>query len=267
MVLDYRERKPVNKNRPKSKPVGLFVIAFGLVAVCSFALGALTDRFLLSPRSLKVENAQAPPSVAPKNGPQEQPSSTAKDSVTAKQGAAPALQEPSLTFYETLPKGGKIILGSGMNPKTPKVLTASPAKTATEALPKNDQVLPRQTEAVMVQKADKPAISVSSPEKSAAADNAERPKAAGETAKEVSAKKTAVSKGKFSVQVASAKERKEADAIKSGLQEKGFAAYVVESVVPGKGTWYRVRVGKQMDQSSAAKLAKQLGKAAIIIPE
>lgn len=263
MVLDYRERKPVNKNRPKSKPVGLFVIAFGLVAVCSFALGVLTDRFLLSPRSLKVDNAQAPPPVAPKNGPQE----TTKDSVTANQGAAPALQEPSLTFYETLPKGGKIILGSGMNPKTPTVQSVSPAKTATEALPKNDQVLPRQAEAVMVQKADKPAIPVSSPEKSAAADNAERPKAAGETAKDVSAKKSAVSKGKFSVQVASARERKEADAIKSGFQEKGFAAYVVESVVPGKGTWYRVRVGKQMDQPSAAKLAKQLGKATIIIPE
>lgn len=263
MVLDYRERKPVNKNRPKSKPVGLFVIAFGLVAACSFALGVLTDRFLLPPRN-KVDNVQPPQPIATKNKSQEQPSATAKDSVTGKQGAPASLQEPSLTFYETLPKGGKVILGSGINPKQPTMQHASPAKASAEALPKKDQASPRQTEAGTQQpaKTDMPA-----PPLGSATDNAERPKAVSETSKEATAKKTPIVKGKFSVQVASAKERKEADAIRSSLVEKGFAAYVVESNISGKGTWYRVRVGKQMDPVAAAKLAKQLGKAAIIIPE
>lgn len=49
MVLDYRERKTVSKNRPKSKPIGLLACAFLLVALISFALGVLVDRFLLPP--------------------------------------------------------------------------------------------------------------------------------------------------------------------------------------------------------------------------
>ena len=50
MVLDYRERKTVSKNRPKSKPIGLLACAFLLVALISFALGVLVDRFLLPPQ-------------------------------------------------------------------------------------------------------------------------------------------------------------------------------------------------------------------------
>lgn len=263
MVRDYRERKPVNKNRPKSKPVGLLVVSFGLVAVSSFGLGVLTDRFLLPPRYPKVDSAQSP--GAQENKPQEQPSSPAKDSVTGQQGVSPAPREPSLTFYETLPKGGKIILGSGINPKQSAVQNASPAKTVVETLPKKDQSPPHRTDGGTAQNAE--TMPASPQDKRATADNVERLNGAGETSKVAAAKKSPVVKGKFSVQVASAKERNEAEAIKSALQEKGFAAYVVESTVSGKGTWYRVRVGKQLDQAAAGNLAKQLGKAVMIIPE
>ncbi|WP_318258768.1 SPOR domain-containing protein [Geobacter anodireducens] len=71
----------------------------------------------------------------------------------------------------------------------------------------------------------------------------------------------------YSVQVASSKERKDADAIRAKLAEKGYSAYVTESTISGKGTWYRVRVGRKLDQSAASNLAEMLGKGAILVPE
>ncbi|CAG0989180.1 hypothetical protein GEOBC_02277 [Geobacteraceae bacterium] len=267
MAIDYRERKPVNKNRPKSKPVGLFVVAFGAVACFSFALGILTDRFLLPPRNLKSNSAPMPQSAAQgTNNPASQ-AADGKDAVPAQQNAPPLPVEPSLTFYETLPKGGKGILGSGINPKRPEIHSATPPKPPVDAPSRKDQAQPQKVDVRPVQKAESPASPVSSQNRSMVSDTAERQKGTGDAAKVVSAKNPTAAKGKFSVQVASAKERKEAEAIKAALQEKGFAAYVVEFPVAGKGTWYRVRVGKQMDQAAAGNLVNQIGKGAIIIPE
>jgi len=270
MAIDYRERKPVNKNRPKSKPVGLFVIAFGIVACCSFALGILTDRFLLPPRILKSESGPLRQSASPETKTPALPAPQTTDgkaAVHGKQKSPPSLAEPSLTFYETLPKGGKAILGSGINPKRTEIHNAAPPKAPVEAPPRKDQIQGKQIDTRPVQKAESPASPASPQNKGTVTDSAERQKGTGDAAKEVSAKKPPATKGKFSVQVVSAKERKEAEAIKAALQEKGFAAYVVEFPVAGKGTWYRVRVGKQMDHTAAGNLANQLGKGAIIIPE
>lgn len=265
MVLDYRERKPVNKNRPKSKPLGLYVAAFGAVACCSFVLGMLTDRFLLPPRSITAGNAPLAQSPAPApNAPAPQPSS-GKDVVADQQNAPPP--EPSLTFYETLPKGGRAILGSGINPKQPEVHNAT-AKPAAVASPHKSPTQP-QAEVRPAQKVESPAsaLPATSQGRNMVTGNAESQKASGEGAKEAPVKKSVAAKDKFAVQVASVKERKEADSIKASLQEKGFAAYVVESSVAGKGTWYRVRVGKQMNQAAAGNLVNQIGKGAIIILE
>ena len=73
--------------------------------------------------------------------------------------------------------------------------------------------------------------------------------------------------GKFVVQVASYQSKAEADAVRSRLVEAGLQAYVVESVVKEKGTWYRVRVGRHLDAAAAAELAVKAGKGAIVILE
>ena len=263
MVLDYRERKPVNKNRPKSKPVGLFVVAFGAVACSSFVLGILADRYLLPPRSMKTD------AVAVSQSPAPAPSNPVPQKVEGEPGQQNTPPpEPSLTFYETLPKGGRAILGSGINPKRPEAHGVSTTKTVVEMSPHKEQTPPRQAEPTPIQKTESPApLPAATQSKGAAAGNTERQKVLGDGAKEASGKKTPATKGKFTVQVASAKERREAEAIKAALQDKGFAAYIVESPVSGKGTWYRIRVGKQMNQTAADSLATQLGKGAIIIPE
>lgn len=266
MVLDYRERKPVNKNRPKSKPVGLYVVAFGAVACCSFVLGIVTDRFLLPPRNLTRNTVPVGQTPSSASTPPALPAAAGNASGAVQQNVP--LQEPSLTFYETLPKGGRAILGSGINPKRPDAHDGT-VKPGGAASSHKDSTVPPQVETKPAQKIESPpALPVVPQYRSVATDAVERQQVSDASVKEATAKKAAITaKGKFIVQVSSVKERKEAEAIKAALQEKGFAAYVVESPVAGKGTWYRVRVGKQMDQTAASSLVRQIGRGAMIISE
>ena len=47
----------------------------------------------------------------------------------------------------------------------------------------------------------------------------------------------------------------------------GIAAYIVESGIPDRGTWYRVRAGRHLDKQAAHDLAGKAGKGAIVIAE
>lgn len=47
----------------------------------------------------------------------------------------------------------------------------------------------------------------------------------------------------WALQLAAYQSREEADRLVAGLRDKGHAPYVVEAELPGKGTWYRVRLG------------------------
>jgi cell division protein FtsN len=69
------------------------------------------------------------------------------------------------------------------------------------------------------------------------------------------------------VPIASYREKREAEAIKARVAARGLAAYVVELNLPGKGHWYRVRVGRGLDQEAANELAKKAGKGAMVVPE
>jgi cell division protein FtsN len=74
-------------------------------------------------------------------------------------------------------------------------------------------------------------------------------------------------KGKYVVQVASYQSKAEAEAVRGRLADAGFQAYIVEAVLKDRGTLYRVRVGKHLDQAAAAELAIRAGKNAIPILE
>ena len=67
------------------------------------------------------------------------------------------------------------------------------------------------------------------------------------------------SQGNFTVQVSAFQTQEEADAYRASLGRKGYQPYVVAAEIPGKGMWYRVRVGRFEDKSAAneakAKLA------------
>lgn len=156
-------------------------------------------------------------------------------------GTAPATQpapETPLSFYKNLPSGQKSnVLGSGIN--------ASDNKTAKQPL---QAAIPAN-----LAKPGQPQTSLGVT-KTAASTPAEKPAVRQET-------------GGFTVQLASYSLKSEADTLKSKLASKGYNVYIAESNQGEKGIWYRVRVGKKLDQDAAKDLAAKLGKGAIPIPD
>lgn len=63
------------------------------------------------------------------------------------------------------------------------------------------------------------------------------------------------SKGRFTLQLSSFQTRAEADAFIAELKKAGYAPTVTEANVPGKGTWFRVRLGgySTYDEAMAGK--------------
>jgi DedD protein len=58
--------------------------------------------------------------------------------------------------------------------------------------------------------------------------------------------------GGYQLQVSSFRTQAEADSFSTQLRARGHKAYVVEAHVPGRGTWYRVRIGPFSTQRAAS---------------
>ncbi|MBJ6800233.1 SPOR domain-containing protein [Geomonas propionica] len=262
MRLDYSEKikavresaerpKPVQKNRPRREPIGTFAVVGLLLLALGYGAGVLTGWFLfkgkIDPKALAAAQAAAQPKA------QAAPAPQAATPAQPGQPGQPAPEVP-LTFYKTLPSGGKGAMGSGMNTKLPEVQskTAAPAPGATAA----------------------PAV-VPSPAKPPAAAPAKAPEAkvekAGDKGADAAADKTAAEKqggeARYLVQVASYKDKKEADAVRTKLVAKGVAAYLVESKLQDKGVWYRIRVGRHLSRPEAQQLAAKVGSGATVVAE
>jgi len=63
--------------------------------------------------------------------------------------------------------------------------------------------------------------------------------------------------GDYTVQVSAFQSMGEARAFSAGLERKGYRPFVVTTDITGRGTWYRVRMGRFTDEASAAA-AKQV---------
>lgn len=58
--------------------------------------------------------------------------------------------------------------------------------------------------------------------------------------------------GKLTIQVASMKDGAAAERIVANLKKEGYPAFLARSVIPGKGLWFRVRVGSYTSREQAA---------------
>ena len=67
-----------------------------------------------------------------------------------------------------------------------------------------------------------------------------------------------VAEGELTIQVASLKDPADAARLVRTLQAKGFPAYRTTGQIPGKGTWYRVRVGAFKDRGAAQGVLERL---------
>lgn len=215
MQLDYSEKKaresterrPVPKNRPRKESTGWFVLLSAAALLSTFGAGLLTGWYLF-----KGTRKSPPVAVA-------QPVKQSEPVPVPGQPAAGGPEAP-LTFYKTLPAGGKGVIGSGLNLKK-----GEPAASAPRPAP-----------------ASAPAAAAASEEK-----------------QELSAG--------FLVQIASYRDKQEADKAQAKLSRKGVAAYVVESKSPDQASWYRLRVGRHLTKPEAEELAAESGKGAMVLPE
>jgi len=255
MRIDYSEPKKSyvttqGSTRPRKEPARLFTTVLVVTGVITFIAGFGTGWFLSQKSAKKsfqaateqnsLENSPKqetvpPPKPAPAVQPAVQPQ--ADSAATQQPPATPGTTaEPPLSFYKTLPSGQKSnVLGSGINTKDDK--TKQPLQAP---IPSNLTKPP----AADTQKtpADKPAGTEKPP--------ARHPE--GST---------------FTVQVASFPLKSEAETLKSKLAGKGYNVSIAESHQGDKGTWYRVRVGRKLDQEAAKELAGKLGRAALVIPD
>lgn len=63
----------------------------------------------------------------------------------------------------------------------------------------------------------------------------------------------AVKGGAFTLQLSAFQDRQEADRFAARLRDRGYAPYILAAEVPGKGTWYRVRMGSFKDRDAASR--------------
>jgi cell division septation protein DedD len=264
MVLDYSEHKSVNKNRPRKQPAATFLFSLFVAVSIAFTLGVATGWLIFRP----THKSGADRSEVAANANQKA-AATAPNQVQISAEPAGKTMEPSLTFYETLPKGNRELMGSGLNlPKSadrPPAQTAPKLKPATLVKTAASQEPPAQNkEAVKSAAQNKEAVKT-------AAQNKEAVKTTAKASEPIPAKETADREGegkaRFVVQISSYHLKKEAEEARDRLKDNGTAAYIIESNIPEKGTWYRVRVGRHLDQKTAREVADKAGKGSIIIPE
>ncbi len=67
----------------------------------------------------------------------------------------------------------------------------------------------------------------------------------------------------YTIQVASVRDRAGADKIVRNLNQKGVSAYRIRADIPGKGVWYRVRVGGYTTLAQAKSSLARLKKKAV----
>ena len=69
--------------------------------------------------------------------------------------------------------------------------------------------------------------------------------------------------GRYTVQVSSFPNLEEAEAYQSSLVRKGYSPYIVSAYLPGRGTWFRVRMGHYEEKNKALDAKDSLARANI----
>ncbi|HEX8720156.1 MAG TPA: SPOR domain-containing protein [Pyrinomonadaceae bacterium] len=188
---------------------------------------------------------------------------------------------PAWLLVLTVCCSGLVVLLGWMRPagdaaagKPPTRNDARAAKAAKAPAAAPEAVQPPQAPARPAQPAAQtpaaPAPQPATPPAAAQAAKPEQP-APAPKAEEKSPAPADGAKAKFTAQVGSFNTQSEANARVSALRAAGFESRAVAAELPGRGTWYRVQVGRFADREGAAKAAAALrakgaAAAAIVVP-
>jgi len=161
-------------------------------------------------------------------------------------------EELDLTFYNTLTSKKGIVDGKSSSEK--KKSSESPEVKQDASLPRGEpsslpKTVKKETENPQEAKEASPAQDVIA-------------------AKIREAEEAMPPRGKYSIQVASLKEKNKAQQMTKKLSSLGYASRIVENNVPGKGKWFRVVVegfdSKASAKSVAENIADKLGVACMV---
>jgi cell division septation protein DedD len=226
-----------SQRRLEKKQAGILLALVLVVFLVSFALGVLVGRssvrpvvVVAPPQAVRLPVAEAvPPPTAPATG--ERPAD-------------------SLTFYDSLPKGGQAPLGSGINlrpARDPVPVAATPAaEPSTQSKPATAASAAEVVTSVPVKtdvaapppvKAAAPVVKASAPVAKAAAP---------------------VAAGGYLVQAAAFRGSEDARRLQAKLVRKGYAAFTEEAQLGAKGVWHRVYVGPYATAGAADAVVSRL---------
>lgn len=156
------------------------------------------------------------------------------------------------TFYKTLTEKEDKTVSIELKPKAPveEVKRAVPAVTPEAS--KDHAEASKNSKAAEKNKVEKSASAVDAPK---AATVKQQPAHEKKTAKP---KEATYSKLHYTIQVASYPEKQLAEDDVKKMKGRGYAAFIVATAVPNKGTWYRVRLGSFTNKAAAEKLARDV---------
>lgn len=175
--------------------------------------------------------------------------------------------EETLTFHEALTKsepkpaaaGGAAASGAA-EPAPPAAAPApaekprpTPAPTPAAPTPIAKALAAALPGAKPAPAAEKPAAE--KPAKEAVAKPAKEPLAVKEKAKKPVKEGETGEGGSYSLQLSAFQEKREAEAFMQKLREGGMQPFMTSTTIPGRGVWFRVRLGryKTWDEALAAK--------------
>ena len=180
------------------------------------------------------------------------PSRAGADPLAALDG----LESRKLSFQATLTKGEQKTAVEQLIDDLAKAradVKAAPTAKSLEGKPENKEAKPenkadKKKADKVTEPVTKPAVK---PEKKKPAVVEERVNADVITVVDKPADKPVETKGKFTLQLSSFQDKHEAETFLSSVKAAGYQAYVTEAEVSGKGTFYRVRMGKYTSFESA----------------
>lgn len=161
-----------------------------------------------------------------------------------------------LTFQDELTKKAPTLVAGTPVVKPVEVKPAEPAKPAEATKPSE----PAPAEPAAGTVAEAPAVPDAAP---VALAETPKPEPVPTRTHDAGALKEAFGKvqrapetaadGAWSIQLAAYQDRAEADRFAAGLRDKGYAPFIVEASIPGKGTWFRVRMGRFGTKDAAGR--------------
>jgi cell division septation protein DedD len=159
-----------------------------------------------------------------------------------------AQKQEEFTFYKTLTEKQDKTVSIELKPRSVK----------DEIKPERQQAAEKSRPVTSVQKEKQREINLGKEAFSSTRPNQVAMKQPQPSAKRESAAANTGAKLRYSVQTASYQDRAMAEDEVKRLKNRGFAAFIVSSEMPGKGVWHRVRIGSFSIKAGAEKLQKTI---------